>query len=178
MNRIILLKSALIAVAIFITHSLQAQNLKGTNYINLGIGVGTFGFTGSGGIPIVGSVEHGFSDKISAGIYGGIIKRKFGNDLIYSYRIFGVKGAYHFNEELNITDAKIDLYGGVALYYRGYKLKYKDHEDPQYNMKSSGGNLGLGIFAGGRYLFAKNAGAFAEVGYGISPLQLGISFKF
>jgi len=164
--------------AIINSNSLQAQVLKGTNYVNLGVGAGTFGFSGTGGVPIVASVEHGFTDKISAGVYGGLIKRKFGTDLAYAYLLFGVKGAYHFNEALNISNPKIDTYGGAALFYRSYKLKYKDNEDPAFNMKSTGGNLGIGFFAGGKYLFSKNIGAFAEVGYGISPLQLGLTVKF
>jgi hypothetical protein len=178
MNTSKMLMSVLITAAIFITNSVQAQDVKGTNYVNLGVGIGTFGFTGTGGIPIVASIEHQFTDKISGGVSGGFIKRKFESDLTYSYVVFGAKGAYHFNEELNIADPKIDVYGGAALYYRSYKIKYKDHEDSEFDQKSTGGTLGVGIFAGGRYLFAKNAGAFAEVGYGISPLQLGLTFKF
>lgn len=177
MNRTKWLMSIFMVAMMMATKSSRAQEVKGTTYINVGIGVGTFGFTGTGGVPLVASVEHGVTDKISAGIYGGMIKRKFGTDVKYSYLVFGAKGAYHFNEELNITDSKIDVYGGAALYYRSYKIKYKD-ADPQYNAKSTGGDIGVGFFAGGRYFFAKNAGAFAEVGYGISPLQLGITFKF
>lgn len=177
MNRTKWLMSLFMAAALTATNPSQAQQVKGINYVNAGMGIGAFGFTGTGGVPLVASIEHGVTDKISAGVYAGMIKRKFGTDLKYSYLVLGVKGAYHFNEELNITDSKIDVYGGAALYYRGYKIKYKD-EDSEYNAKSTGGNIGIGVFAGGRYFFAKNAGAFAELGYGISPLQLGLTFKF
>ena len=50
----------------------SAQDIKGVNHLNAGIGVGTFGFSGSGGIPIVASFEHGITDKIGVGAYSGI----------------------------------------------------------------------------------------------------------
>lgn len=186
MNTTKLLLSAIMTTVILLTtHSSKAQEtnpvtreIKGRNFVNLGVGIGTFGFTGTGGMPIVASVEHGFTDKISAGVYLGLIKRKFGSDLTYSYKVFGAKAAYHFNEALNISNPRLDTYGGAALYYRAYSLKYKDQSDPEDKMKSSGGDLTAGVYAGGRYFFAQNVGAFAEIGYGISPLQLGITFGF
>lgn len=173
-----LIISALAIAAVLISGSLSAQGIKGTNYANIGVGIGTYGFNGTGGLPIVATIEHAFSDKISAGLYGGFIKRKFEDQVSYSYKVFGVKGAYHFNELLNVVNPKVDLYGGTAIYYRSYTLKYKDYENPEYTSKSTGGALGIGIFAGGRYLFAGNVGVFAEVGYGISPLQVGLAIKF
>ena len=178
MKKTKLLMSALFATAIFFTSSLHAQQLKGTNFVNVGVGIGTYGFSGTGRLPIVATIEHGFSDKISAGVYGGFIQRNYDGNLKYSYKVFGVKGSYHFNDALNIANPNVDVYGGAALYYRSFTLKYKDSENPEYSGKSTGGDLGIGIFAGGRYLFAKNAGVFAEIGYGISPLQVGLTLKF
>lgn len=173
--------STLIAASILFTvdssvaQSTSQNSVKGKNFINLGIGVGTFGFTGTGGLPIVASIEHGFADKISGGAYLGFINRKFGASLKYSYKVFGAKAAYHFNEALNINNDNIDTYGGAAIYYRSFSLRYQDHEDPAYDQKSTGGDVGIGVFAGGRYFFSRKAGAFAEIGYGISPLQLGVT---
>ena len=33
-------------------------------------------------------------------------------------------------------------------------------------------------FVGARYFFAKNLGGFAELGYGVSYLNLGLAYKF
>ena len=58
--------TAMIAAALFSTLSSKAQDVKGKHFINAGIGIGTFGFSGTGGLPVTASYEHGFTDKISA----------------------------------------------------------------------------------------------------------------
>jgi hypothetical protein len=47
-----------------------------------------------------------------------------------------------------------------------------------YDINASGGDINFELHAGGRYLFNNSVGAFAELGYGISPLQLGVTLKF
>lgn len=153
----------------------DAQQVKGVNYLNAGIGLGTFGFTGTGGLPITASFEHGFTDKISAGISLGMVSTKYATYWKYNYFVIGARGSYHFNELLNVTNPKLDVYGGATLFYRGYSIKYDGPGDPG---KSSAGGLDFAIHAGGRYYFSSNVGAFAELGYGISPLQLGVTFRF
>ncbi len=177
MKKLHLFTAALFSVAMMFAASVQAQDVKGKNFLNAGIGIGTFGFSGTGGLPITASFEHGFSDKISAGGYVGLVQRKFLTNYKYSYYVIGARGSYHFNELLNIENEKLDVYGGASLYYRGYKLKYDDDE---YNelYKASGGTVGLALHAAARYMFSPNVGGYAELGYGISPLQLGVSFKF
>jgi hypothetical protein len=172
----IILMTAMIAAAVFSTSTSKAQDVTGKHFINAGIGIGTFGFSGTGGLPVTASYEHGFTDKISAGIYGGFIKRKWYNELTYNYKVIGARGSYHFNEILKIDDPKLDVYGGISIYYRGYVVKY----DSPVNGKSkaTSGGVDFGFHAGGRYMFSKNAGVFAELGYGVSPLQLGASFVF
>ncbi|HEX2605726.1 MAG TPA: hypothetical protein VHK91_00040, partial [Flavisolibacter sp.] len=78
-------------------------------------------------------------------------------------------------EALKISSSKADVYGGLSIYHRSYTLKYDGIDGKE---KVTDGVLGVGIFAGGRYYFAPNVGAFAELGYGISPLQLGLTVKF
>jgi hypothetical protein len=152
-------------------------DVKGVNLLNAGIGLGTYGLYGSGGLPITASFEHGFTDKISAGIGFGFVQRKYYHDWKYTYLMFQVRGSYHFNELLEIDNPKLDVYGGTGLIYRHYKLKY-DEGGTIYDYKSSGGSVTIDLHAGGRYMFNDHLGAYAEVGYGISPLQLGVSFKF
>lgn len=179
-----LLKLAVFAIAILTAGGANAQKnetpstatVKGTNYVNAGIGLGTFGFTGTGGLPITASFEHGFTDKISAGLSVGIVSTKYANYWKYKYFVVGARGSYHFNELLNVSNPKLDVYGGATLFYRGYSVKYSGPDE--YFGKSTAGGLDIALHAGGHYYFADNFGAFAELGWGISPLQLGVSLKF
>ncbi|HEX2534016.1 MAG TPA: hypothetical protein VHK69_09795 [Chitinophagaceae bacterium] len=172
-----LFMSALVLAGLMMTTESNAQNVKGVTYVNAGIGIGAFNFIGTGGLPIVASAEHGITDKISAGVVGSIVSRKYFG-WKYNYVVVGVRGSYHVNELLKLTDEKLEVYGGASLFYRGYKVKWTGHDDEDINYKSSGGGLDIALHAGGRYFFTEKIGGFAEVGYGISPLQLGLTVKF
>jgi hypothetical protein len=171
--------AAMIALLVAAT-SVKAQDVKGTNYLNAGIGIGTFALKGSGGLPVTASFEHGFSNYVSAGIFGGMIKREDLGVYKFTYVITGLRGSYHFNELLDIDDKKLDLYGGASLYYRGYKLKYtgETQGDVILTYKESDGTAGLGFHAGARYLIGTNVGVYAELGVGILTLQTGVAVKF
>ena len=179
--------AATLLLGMFIMNQATAQDVKqdvkGTNYLNAGIGLGSYGLAGTGGLPITASFEHGISKNISAGVTAGMIKRTYAGDIKYTYLITGVRGSYHFNELLKVENPKVDLYGGLSLFYRHYSFKYTylsggDETEHGDTYKSAGGNVDFAIHAGARYLFANNVGAYAELGYGISPLQLGLTFKF
>jgi hypothetical protein len=173
---------AILFVLLFAQNKLSAQDagftdVKGVNLLNAGIGLGSYGLYGTGGLPLTASFEHGFTKNISAGINVGFVQRKYWHDWKYTYLIFGARGSYHFNELLNLSNPKLDVYGGAGLIYRHYKFKYTaDGTTTDY--KSSGGSVDLDLHAGGRYMFNEHVGAYAEVGYGISPLQIGVAFKF
>jgi hypothetical protein len=164
-------KTTLLLVMIFgaffvSTSTASAQEtVRGTNYLNLGIGVGTIGLFSSGGVPIIVSFEHGITDDIGVGVILGYLSTSYD----YTYTLFGVRGSYHLNELLNVQSSKVDLYGGASIYYRHYKIK---------NYDTSAGTVRPGLHVGGRYMFSNNLGAFAELGYSISALQLGVSLKF
>ena len=53
--------------------------------------------------------------------------------------------------------------------------------DPNFNESNNnislGTPLGYQIFIGGRYLFTDKIGVYGEIGYGISLMNLGLSFK-
>lgn len=153
------------------------ENVKGKNFLNAGIGLGSFGLSGAGGLPITASFEHGFTKNISAGINAGLIKRSFATDWKYTYLLLGVRGSYHLNEVLKIGNPDLDVYAGAGLTYRRYKIKYGSDLNEDYYGKASGGDMTINIHAGGRYFFTQGIGAFAEIGYGISPLQIGVTIK-
>ncbi|HEU4472301.1 MAG TPA: hypothetical protein VFR58_14510 [Flavisolibacter sp.] len=168
--------AALIMACVFASSIAKAQDVKGKNYLNAGIGLGTYGFSGTGGLPVTVSFEHGFTDKISGGLYLGMVNRKYLGDWKYNYKVVGLRGSYHFNEALGVDIPNLDLYGGLSIYHRSYVLKYELSSGGKE--KLTDGILGIGIHAAARYMFSKNIGGFAELGYGVSPLQLGASFVF
>ena len=178
-------KIVLAALILFcvLTKTVSAQEspkfneVSGINLLNAGIGIGSYGLSGTGGLPLTASFEHGFSKYISAGLEAGLVQRKYADTWKYSYFIIGARGSYHFSEILNVTDPKLDVYGGIGLLYRHFKIKYTGDWNEYYG-KTSDGDVTLDLLAGGRYFFNNNVGAFAEVGYGISPLKLGVSLKF
>ena len=167
---------------------INAQNTfsKGDNNLNLGIGIGsTLG--GSTTLPPLsvsyerGIIDNLFDAKSSLGIgaYLGYARNKdewtFDANKYgwkYSYTIIGARGALHYQ----LVD-KLDTYAGLML---GYNIvsstTYGNWGTNKYT--AAGNDLGWSLFIGGRYYFSDNIGAFAELGYGIAYLQLGISFKF
>src|SRR5687768_6387128 len=149
MKKAIMLMTALCSAFILFSVSAKAQDVMGRNFVNAGIGLGSFHLSGTGGLPLSVSVEHGFHDKISAGLYVGYIQRKFATYWKYKYVVVGARGSYHFNELIQIDNPKVDLYGGATLYYRGYKFKYTNGEADE-SVKTSGGSVGVALHAGGR----------------------------
>ena len=146
--------------------AVNAQNTfnKGDKIVNLGIGLGgTFsGYTSA--IPISGSFELGikdnlFDDKSSIGV-GAYVGFATTNHVTFLYP--GVRGALHYQ----FVD-KLDTYAGLML-----AMRIWSYEGYSYN------DFILPFYIGGRYYFTDNIGAFAELGYGIAYLQLGVSFKF
>jgi hypothetical protein len=177
---------AITVCALFAQNSVSAQqssdfnDVTGVNLLNAGVGLGSYGLSGTGGLPLTASFEHGFSKNITAGVEAGFIQRKYAfYDWKYTYFIIGARGSYHFNEVLQIANPKLDVYGGVGLLYRHFSVKYNDGEPGDYyGGKAGSGDVTVDLHAGGRYMFNSNVGAFAEAGYGISPLKLGVTLKF
>ena len=166
----------------------NAQNVfsKGDNNLNLGVGIGSV-LGGTSGYSTTtpplsvsyerGIVDHLFDDKSTLGIgaYLGYVANKYdfggGYGWKYSHTIVGARGALHYQ----LVD-KLDTYGGLML---GYNIVTSSWYGSQQNVGSASGSaLGWSLFLGGRYYFTDNIGAFAELGYGIAYLQLGVSFKF
>ncbi|MND80106.1 hypothetical protein D3C80_718700 [compost metagenome] len=127
---------------------------------------------GKGILSVNAAYEHGFGKNISAGASFGYVKTNYLVDWGYNNLVFGARGSYHFNELFKIENEKFDVYGGASVLYKYYKLIGSES-----SVKASGGDLDMAIHAGGRCLFTRKVGAFIELGYGLSPFQLGIVFK-
>lgn len=167
--------------------NVNAQNTfnKGDKVVSLGIGLGDY-IGGSGyktSIPPIalsgemGIVDGLINDRASIGIggYAAYLSKKYEwrSDLSfkYTYLIFGAKGAFHFQ----FVD-KLDTYAGVLLGYNVASVKLGD-DDFDYKPEAAGG-VAYSTFAGARYFFKENFAAYAELGYGIAALELGIALKF
>lgn len=73
----------------------------------------------------------------------------------------------------------IDLYGGIGLGI----IYLSDQFSPNISNlvgldDNSGFKLGYNIFVGARYYFKPNTAVYAELGYGLSFLNFGISVKY
>lgn len=164
--------------------NVQGQQFqKGTTAINAGIGLGTaLGGLGKARPAIAVAVDRGIWDiggpgVISLGGYVGNTGYKY-DDLGYTakwnYTIIGARGAYHYNGLTSVP--KLDVYGGAMLGYNIAKYSSDSGDDSFANTYGSG--LGFSGFIGGRWFFAESVGAYAELGYGVSILNAGVTFKF
>lgn len=156
---------------------------KGTTAINAGVGVGTaLGGYGKLRPAISISADHGIWEVggpgvVSLGGYVGTTGYKYSDSSYnakWNYIIVGVRGAYHYNGFQNLPD--LDLYGGAML---GYNIvKYTSDQNEDFFGKTYGSGIGLSGFLGTRYHFTEIFGVFAELGYGVSVLSAGLTFKF
>jgi hypothetical protein len=161
----------------FTSEKAFAQFEKGDKLLNLGIGLNSYY---GGGVPIGAAFEYGITDEISIGAQIDFSRWSYGYGgykWSYTFVPVAVRGSYHFGKLINLPTDKLDLYGGAALGY--YISKYKDNTGYTGYYDNVYGNKALfGIYAGGRYYFKDNIAGFAEVGYGVSTLKVGVTFKF
>ncbi len=164
----------------------------GTNALNLGIGLGSRYGYGSGLLGGSSSVTPALSASFERGIlplgpgvlgvgafvgyqgasydFGGGDKWKY-TDVMVTLR-----GAFHYPVLSNF-----DAYAGLSLGLRHSSSSFSGPSGSIYN--SFGGEVSSnaatsGLFAGGRYYFTSNIGAFAELGYDQTYLKAGLAIKF
>jgi len=171
--------SILFVVAIFAGISFGQGYQKGVNNLNIGIGFGDVvgGYGSQDFPPISVGLQFGIHEKISV---GGIIgystssESWFYGKYKYSYIIIGARGEYHFMEPSD----KLDLYAGVTLGYNIVSSSWEANNGYSgYSATASGSDLFYGFHAGARYAFSPTFGAFAEVGYGLGIINIGVNFK-
>jgi len=164
---------------------------KGTNIVSAGIGLGSsiLSYSGASQTPAINlQYERGVWDMggpgvISLGGYAGYKGYNYsGKVSTYSYSqkwhytVIGVRSAYHYN---GIKSDNLDVYGGIMLAYNLLSYSYTDNSPSgSYAGSSSYGNtVGFTFYFGGRYFFTDNIAVLAELGYGVSYLNIGIAFK-
>ena len=179
----------LLTVVFFTVSQLIAQEPsfgKGDYVVNLGIGLGSPIYHGSGykmSVPPISAsfefcIVDGIAKKGAVGIapYIGFSSYKWKyTDWGYKYSniIIGARGAFHYP----FVD-KLDTYAGLLLGWRITSVDEFGTVNPLYNYDKKGGGFQHAEFIGARYYFANNFAAFAELGYGIAWFTFGITFKF
>jgi hypothetical protein len=178
-------------VGVFSLTQLLAQEStfkKGDKVLNLGIGLGSTLYAGTGykiGIPpISASLEVGIvnllNDKASIGVggYVGYSSHKYSasyfgytDSWTNSSFIIGARGAFHYA----LLD-KLDTYAGLILGARIESWKWTGTGTETTH--SSNGGLASSEFIGARYYFSDKFAVMAELGYGITYLNLGVALKF
>lgn len=160
--------------------------------VNAGIGLGVgygYGFGGAlKASPAVSlSLEKGIIEGVGPGVIGvgGLVGYKgyhydyAGTDYKAKWNniIVLVRGTYHYDL---LQNNKLDTYAGVSLGVRveRYKNTYSDVLGGNYDSSYGGATAEGGIFLGARYFLTDNLGAFAEAGYDMSYLKLGLTARF
>ena len=161
-----------------------APFVKGSKSLGLsaGFGIGYNYISGYSGLPVLAlTYDQGFFENAGPGNIGigAIVALKTahynysgGHRAVWKNYFVGIRGTYHLTI-LADKNNKFDPYAGVTLGVRIYRY------DDTY---SSYANHSLypvaGAFVGAKYNFARNIGAFAELGYDISFARIGISLNF
>ena len=165
--------------AMFIVSSAQAQDAGRNKYLNAGIGLAAYT---AGGLPIGASLEVDVKNNISAGVFFDYARYgyRYGSyKWHYNFLYFGARGSYHLGEllrDLDIHNSKWDPYAGLSLGIR--TASYRDNAGTENFTSPYSGGAFLGVHVGSRYMFSEKLGGFAEVGYGVSALRLGITARF
>ncbi|HEX7412696.1 MAG TPA: hypothetical protein VF411_01530 [Bacteroidia bacterium] len=152
-----------VSPAFSITYEQTIKQRVGPGYIGVG---GYMGYQGSSSTYNYSYDDHGY--------IGNYYSTNSWSDFMIAAR-----GAYHWDV---VNKKKVELYAGALLGLRIQTYRYTtNNPDPNYHgywVNNGSVFPAFSVFVGGRWYFAKNVGLFAEVGYGISYLTGGISFKF
>lgn len=119
---------------------------------------------------------------------GGLIGYTSTTDT-YTYSSFGSKDTYKISNTLIGARAnyyfdvnpKYDVYAGAMLGYNAVSSNYSstssEYQQILGDVDVSVSGVLYGVHAGGRYNFSPATSAFAEIGYGIAVLNLGITLN-
>ena len=179
-------KTALLILgAIFIIAQASAQTpsfSRGDKVLNLGVGFGSTIYIGSyykmQVPPVSASFEYGIVDgileKASVGVGGylGFSSYKYeysGSGWKYSNIIIAGRGTFHYP-----FVEKLDTYAGVLL---GYNIGSSKVFGTPVGSDDISSGLAYSGFVGARYYFKEKFGVMAELGYGITYINIGVAFK-
>lgn len=183
-----LITAATLALLFMAAAPLNAQMYKkGQQDLHIGVGLGST-FYGSGYRSVIPplnvSYEKGITDNIGVGGYLGYSSSRYRYSGYnsnyywrYNYVIVGARAAYHYDL---FEVPKLDTYGGIMLGFTFANARFHSNDplvdESNYSSPGAGGVVWSG-FVGARYQFKEKLGAYAELGYGISWLNMGVRLK-
>ncbi len=157
---------------------------EGDKVLSLGFGVGTTlysrSFHTSRMVPASLSFEYGVMDDFMiedmtlgfGGYLGFSSSRLKAANIDYQYYIVGGRAGLHYPIVENF-DTYAGLMMGINIINSSVpKQDNSDHE------KDNDAGLISSLYLGGRYYFAEDFAVMGEIGYGVSYLTVGISFRF
>jgi hypothetical protein len=170
-------------------HAQEPAINLGDKFVNLGLGLGSVRYTGTGyrGTipPLSISYESIIRDEIlekgyiGIGAYLGFSSYKWtysfwGEDWGYRYTniIPGARGSFHYP-----VIEKLDTYTGVMLGYEIISSRTIGTIDPGYNYRANASGFVWSWYAGGRYFISDRFILMGEIGYGITYLNIGIALN-
>lgn len=162
--------------------------LPGDKVINVGIGIGSTWYSGTGyktGFPpLSGTFEYGVTELgpgiLGVGGYLGFSSYKWEDSYSgtnygwkYSSTIIGARGNYHYN-----FHEKLDTYAGMMLGINIISSKATGDWPSGYDFSANSSGFAWSFYVGGRWYFTDSFAAMLELGYGITWLNIGVAFKF
>lgn len=184
-TRLILVGLAMMTLSTISYGQRYKQFKEGQSDLNVGIGFVAFGLQGDVSVPPVSvSYEYGVNDKIGVGIYAGYTASTFdyasfgftgdAPTIDFTYLMIAARGSYHFK----LID-NFDTYVGLMVGYNAATIDFNADDFPaEFEPAFDVGGVLYGFHAGARYHFTDNLGAFLEIGYGVSAVNLGLAVKF
>jgi len=165
---------------------------KGSNAINLGMGFGNTAYHESyyyGFFPsLSGSYEYGIVNVPMGSKLNGVVSvggylgwstsnydKDWNEDYYYHYNnfIIAVRGNYHF-----IFHDRFDPYAGLWFGGRIQAGHWKGNGDHPEDWEPAKSSPAAGVYVGARWFFTEGFGVYAEMGYLISVINIGVTFKF
>jgi len=167
-------------ISVVFSGSANAQVYRqGDGILSVGIGfglasgtIGGLGDLGGGFGPISLGYEAIVSDSRSGSFgVGALVGARLGTGVLSANR-FTIMGraAYHFN-----VSREFDLYAGLGL---GVHIQTWKLELLGMSTSESTTSFAYGLFFGGRYYISDAMALYAELGYGVTFVNIGLAFKF
>jgi hypothetical protein len=190
MKKLMITAIAFLVLGIGSTNAQESTFNKGDKVFNASIGLGSVLYNGLGYSttipPISGSLELGVKenfimDDLTLGIggYVGFSKYQYRWSSAYNWGwdytnfIIGGRAAVHYP----LID-KLDTYAGILMGINLVSSKEYGTNTLGYQLtNNTGGGIAWSTYIGGRYYFTDRIAALGELGYGISYLNIGVSFK-
>ena len=188
----------ILAAAICVPGTAHAQFDEGDNVLGVGVGLGGnygIGFSGAGvsqtpamalhfdhGMGYLGPGTWGLGGFLGYKSFKYVYDNRYtSNNYTSSYKwtytVIGARGTWHYNEWHGTS--QLDTYGGLMLAYRISSFKDETNYPTGAVRFNAGSYSGVNLtgLLGARYFFTDKIGAYMEVGFGVSVLQLGLAAR-